>query len=189
MPDEIKLNELSLNILDIVQNSIKANASAVHISVKICTDDNLLTIFIGDNGTGFDVLAYEKFVQEASLADNSISGHGIQLIKKSAEVSGGSFKISSTTGKGTELTAIYILNSPLRVPLGDICSTVEVLITCCTDVDFIYDYSVDGSVFVLDTREIKRILADIPINDPEAVKFIKSYLKENTENINRNRIY
>lgn len=189
MPDEIKLNELSLHILDIVQNSIRANASIVHISINICTSDNLLTVSIGDNGDGFDVSAYENAIKEFSPNDNLKRGHGIPLFKRSAEITGGSFKILSAEGKGTEIAATYILNSPDRVPLGDIDETVEILITCCTDVDFVYTYSVDNHGFVLDTRHVKEILENIPINNPETVKFIKTYLKENTENLNRNRIY
>ena len=76
MPDKIELNEISLNILDIVQNSIKANASLVHIYVNISTLDNLLTVIIKDNGSGFDVKAYEDTKDKNK---NKHGGYGIPL--------------------------------------------------------------------------------------------------------------
>ena len=185
MPDKIELNEISLNILDIVQNSIKAKASLVHVSVNISTSDNLLTVIVKDNGCGFDIKAYEK------AKDKHINNHGygIPLFKESAEKTDGEFKISSSIGHGTEIISSYILNSPCRAPLGDINATVETLIFCCTDVDFVYTYEVDRKSFTLNTKEIKEIIGDIPINNTEVSDFVKAYLKENTDDLNQNRIF
>ncbi len=186
MPSEIELNELSLHILDIVQNSIKANASLVHISVNIRTLDDLLTITIKDNGSGFDVKAYENSLNKSS---DKQCGYGIPLFKRSAEKTGGFFKITSTLGKGTEVTAAFKLSSPYCLPLGDINATVETLFFCCTDLDFVYNYKIDDESFTLSTKDIKEIMGNIPINNFETVKFIKAFLKENTDNLNQNRIF
>lgn len=186
MPNEIELNELSLHILDIVQNSIKASASLVRIFVNISTSDNLLTITVKDNGSGFDVKAYENSLSKNS---NRQGGYGIPLFKKSAEKTGGFFKITSILGKGTEITAAFKLNSPCCLPLGDINATVETLFFCCTEIDFIYNYKIDEEGFTLSTKDIKDIMGNIPINNFETVKFIKAFLKENTDNLNQNRIF
>lgn len=186
MPDKIELNEISLNILDIVQNSIKANASFVHIFVNISTFNNLITVTVKDNGRGFDVKAYENTKDKSK---NKHGGYGISLFKESAEKTGGWFKISSTAGHGTEITSAYILDSPCRAPLGDVNATVGSLIFCCTDVDFVYTYEVDDKSFTLNTKEIKEIIGKIPINNSEVSNFVKAYLKENTDNLNQNRIF
>lgn len=189
MTDKTELNEISLNILDIVQNSIKARASLVHIFVDISTSDNSLIIKVKDDGSGFDVNAYENAQNKKKYNGNKHGGYGIMLFKESAEKTGGYFKISSIIGKGTEITSAYILNSPCRLPLGDINATVEALVFCCTDVDFVYTYKVDEGSFTLSTKEIKEIIGNIPINNPEVVNFVKAYLKENTDNLNKNRIF
>lgn len=187
MLDEIKLDELSLNILDIVLNSVKANASLVHISVDISTIDNCLTITIKDNGCGFDVDAYENSINKRVCNDHR--GRGIPLFKKSAEMTGGSFKMISTPGKGTEITSSYVLDSPCRIPLGNINSTIEALFFCCINTDFVYIYTVDDESFTLSTKDIKKIMGNIPVNNPDTAAFIKDYLKENTHILNKNRIF
>lgn len=189
MTDITELNEISLNILDVVQNSIKSASSLVTILVSINTADNSLIIKVKDNGSGFDVKAYENTQKQKRHNGSKRGGYGIMLFKESAEKTGGHFEISSVIGKGTEITSAYILNSPCRLPLGDINATVEALIFCCTDVDFVYTYKVDGGSFTLSTKEIKEIIGNIPINNPEVVKFVKAYLKENTDNLNQNRIF
>lgn len=192
MPYIIKLDELSLHILDIVQNSIKAKSSLVHILLNISTTDNLLTITVKDNGSGFDVKAYENTQKNKSDTDSSVNNHGgygIPLFKESAEITGGFLRITSTEGKGTEITAAYILNSPKRLPLGDINATVETLFFCCTDVDFVYTYKVDEEGFTLSTKEIKELIGNVPINNPDIAKHIKALLKENTDILNQNRIF
>ncbi len=186
MPNKIELNEISLNVLDIVQNSVKANASLVHIFVNISTLDNLLTVIVKDNGSGFDVKAYEDSKDKNK---NKHNGYGIPLFKESAEKTGGWFKISSAVGQGTEITSAYILNNPCRIPLGDINSTVQSLVFCCTDVDFVYTYSVDEKSFTLNTKDIKESIGNVPINNSEVYNFVKAYLKENTDNLNQNRIF
>ena len=186
MPDKIELNEISLNILDIVQNSIKADASLVHIYVNISTFHNLLTVNVKDNGSGFDVKAYEN---TKNISKNKHGGYGIPLFKESAEITGGRFKISSVAGHGTEVTSTYILNSPCRAPLGDINATIETLIFCCANVDFVYTYEVDGKSFTMNTKKIKEIIGNIPINNTEVSDFVKAYLKENTDDLNQNRIF
>lgn len=187
MPNIIELNELSLNVLDIVQNSIRANASLVHIFVSISTLNNLLTIAVKDNGSGFDVNTYENALNESIY--HRQGGYGIPLFKESAEKTGGSFKIFSAAGKGTEIISSYILNSPYRLPLGDINATIETLFFCCTDINFVYTYKVDEESFTLSTKDVKRIMGNIPINNPETAQFIKEYLKENTNILNKNRIF
>lgn len=177
--------ELSLNVLDIAQNSIRAKASLIEIAIEARTDLNSLLITIKDNGEGFDPSEYEKGKKNRTYGDGR-NGLGISLFKKSAEITGGDLKITSQKGSGTSLTANYALDSPYRMPLGDINATVEALILCCKDTDLIYTYTVNGEGFTLDTAQIKSILFDIPLQAPEIMEYIKCFLKENTDIINKN---
>lgn len=180
------LGELSLNVLDIAQNSIRAKATLIEITLEVRTDLNLLSITIKDNGCGFDLGKYVKGRENHTYGDRR-NGMGISLFRESAEITRGDFKITSQKGSGTSLTANYALDSPYRMPIGDINATVEALILCCKNTDFIYTYKVDGESFTLDTVQMKSILLDIPIQTPEVMEYIGCFLKENSDIINKNK--
>ena len=186
--EQSELKELSLNVLDIAQNSIMANASLIEISILISTYENSLTITVKDNGDGFDTEKYREKIKTGELPQGK-GGFGLLLFKNSAEKTGGTFCISSQKGTGTTVKASYILNSQSRMPLGDICETVKTLILCCKNIRIVYSYTADEQSFTLDTAQIKEIMGEIPLNSPEVMGFIGEYLKENTDKINKNRIF
>ncbi|MCM1299312.1 MAG: ATP-binding protein [Firmicutes bacterium] len=183
-----ELKELSLNVLDIAQNSIKANASLIEISVSISTDEDALVIALKDNGSGFDVKKYAEKLEKGELPQKN-NGFGLLLFKESAEKTGGAFEISSEAGAGTSIRASYILSCKNRAPLGNINETVKALTFCCKDIRIVYTYSVDGQGFTLDTAQIKEIMGEIPLDSPDVMGFVGEYLKQNTDNINKNRIF
>lgn len=179
------MKELSLNILDITQNSISACASRIIISVEKDTDENLLTVTIEDNGKGMD----EEFVKNVTdpfttTRNTRKVGMGIPLLKMSAEQAGGEFNISSKLGVGTEVTATFKLNHIDRVPLGDIGQTISVLVSCNQQVDFLYVHKSDGQEFKFDTMEIKEILGDVPLNEPDVIMWMQEYIRDGIKSIN-----
>ena len=105
---------------------------------------------------------------------------GIPLFRLAAEQTGGSFEITSKKGVGTSTKAVFHSDSIDFTPLGDMTSTVTVLISMNTDRDFIYRRSADEKGFVLDTREIKNILDGVPLDNPDVVQWMKEYIDENT---------
>ena len=56
------MTELSLNILDIAENSVKAGASLTEITVSVMSADNLLEIIIRDNGCGMTEEQVKKVI-------------------------------------------------------------------------------------------------------------------------------
>ena len=102
-----------------------------------------------------------------------------------AESTGGSFDIVSEKGVGTKVTCIFVLSSIDRMPLGDMVTTVHMLVTQSGDMDLVYHYRVDDNEFTLDTREFKEILGtDVSFSEPEVSAYIKDFLKENTDEVN-----
>lgn len=188
MPDYKNFHELSLNVLDIAQNSIKANASLIKISVLINTAVDTLTVTVDDNGDGFDTRQYQKMLQEGKYPREN-KGLGLLLFKESTEAAEGKLEISSKIGIGTSVKAMYILSSPNRTPLGDINETIKTLILCCKNIRIVYIYEVDGQGFTLDTEQIKEIMGEISLDSPEVMGFIGEYLNEKTDYINKNRIF
>ena len=174
------MTEISLNVLDIANNSIRAEASLIEIIIQIQRDLDKLTITIADNGCGMTQEQISR-VEDPFFTTRTTRkvGLGVPFFKMAAESTGGSFQIQSTPGAGTKVTAEFGLSHIDRMPLGDMNSTVHTLITLNTQIDFLYHYSFDDKDFTLDTREFREILNDVPLNSPEVSAYIKEYLQEN----------
>jgi len=184
------MTEISLNILDIAQNSIKAQASLVELAVEINTAADTLTVLINDDGWGMTPEQVERVTDPFfTTRDTRSVGLGVPFFKDAAESTGGSFSITSEKGKGTWVKAVYGLSHIDRAPLGDINATVELLVFYNTQLDFLYRYKVDDAEFTLDTREIKELLEGAPIDAPDVKAFISEFLKENEAEIKKDKIF
>ncbi len=178
------MTEISLNILDVAENSTKAGASLVEIGVDISNPSDSLTVTIRDNGCGMDEEQVARVTDPFYTTRTTRKvGLGVPFFKQAAEATGGSFSISSEPGVGTVVEAVFVLSSIDRMPLGDICTTIQNLVVYHPDTDFLYTYRFDGASFTLDTREFREILGDIPFDSPEVASYILDYLRENTQEI------
>ncbi len=176
------MRELSLNILDVAQNSITAGASLITIEVSENTTQHTLLIGIYDNGKGMSEEQVKSVIDPFFTTRTTRKvGMGIPLFKMAAEQTGGRLEIKSEIGVGTEVRAYFMTDSVDFTPLGDVASTVQMLITMNTDRDFLYKHSVNGKEFVVDTREIKEILGDVPLDTYEVSQWLIDFIKENTE--------
>lgn len=173
------MREISLHILDIVQNSISAGASLVSISVCENTESDSFKVIISDNGKGMDSDMVKKVTDPFTTSRSTRKvGLGIPLFKLAAENTGGSFRISSEVGQGTEVCADFVRSSIDRQPLGDISGTLLGLFTSYEDTDFLYRHTVDERSFEADTRELKRVLGGISFSEPSVFKWLSEYLSE-----------
>ena len=176
------MRELSLNILDIAQNSISAGASLITIEVNENTVEKTLLIGIYDNGCGMSEEQVKSVIDPFFTTRTTRKvGMGIPLFKMAAEQTGGSLEIKSELGVGTETRATFKTDSVDFTPLGDVPSTIQMLITMNTDRDFVYNLQVNEKEFVCDTRELKAILGDVPLDTYEVSQWILEFIKENTE--------
>lgn len=176
------MRELSLNVLDIAQNSISAGASLIEIEIAEDTKKNEMIIGIYDNGRGMTPEQVQN-VQDPFFTTRTTRkvGMGIPLFKLAAEQTGGSLSIESEVGVGTRVTARFKIDSIDFTPLGDIDSTIITLITMNTDRDFIYRFKVDEKEFTLFTAELNEILGGVPLSEPSVTQWIKEYLHEQTQ--------
>lgn len=184
------LPEISLNVLDIAQNSIKAEASLVSIKIQIHTTTGTMALRIEDNGCGMDE-EQQKSVTDPFFTSRTTRkvGLGVPFLKQSAECTGGTFSIQSQKGQGTKLTAEYHIGHIDFMPLGDITATIYSLIIMNDNIDFVFEYEVDERGFVLDTRQIREIAGDAPLNSLEISTFIKEYLEENKLEVDNGNIF
>lgn len=173
------MQELSLNVLDIAQNSVRANASMVTITISERTADHFLEISIADNGCGMTEEQVAHVVDPFFTTRTTRKvGLGVPFFKMSAESTGGSFSIVSQVGKGTTTTASYHTDHIDMLPVGDMNATILSLITMNPDMDFVYRHERDQKTYTLDTRELKAVLEDVPLNTPEVVSYLKESLEE-----------
>ncbi len=174
------LPEISLNILDIAQNSIRAEASLIEISVLADREADTLTVVINDNGCGMTAEQIAQ-VEDPFFTTRSTRkiGLGVPFFRMAALITGGTFEITSEVQVGTKVKAVFVLSHIDRMPLGDINSTIHTLITYNTGIDFVYTYGYNGESFVLDTRQMREILGGVPLDTPEVSDYIKEYLDEN----------
>ena len=177
------MKELSLNILDIAENSIKAKATLVEI--EIIEDEETLSFSISDDGTGMkpDFLRSVTDPFTTTRTTRPV-GLGIPLLKLAAEQTGGKMEITSKhfedypDSHGTVTSALFYKNHIDAAPLGDIVETVVTLIQCNPDRDFHFSHKMIGKSAELDTRELKAVLGDLPLNNIEVILWIKEYLSE-----------
>lgn len=173
------LPEISLNILDIVQNSIHAHANLIQITISNDTNANTLTVIIEDNGCGMTSEQVTQVIDPFYTTRTTRKvGLGVPFFRSAALITGGSFDIVSSLNSGTTITAVFLTSSIDCMPLGDITSTILILITMNETIDFLYTYSNQNKSFSLDTRELRQILGDIPFSTPDVKNFIQSYLYE-----------
>ena len=178
------MKELSLNILDIAENSIAANASLVSICVTQDSHENLLSIVIADDGKGMDADFLKMVTDPFSTTRKTRKvGMGISLLKLIAEQSNGNLEIISEVGKGTTVKATFQYDYIDRPPLGSVEQTISVLVSCNLNVDFIYEHIFNDKRFKFDTREIKKILKETPMNNPDVILWVQEYIKEGIANI------
>ena len=173
------MREISLHILDIAQNSVVANATLVEITVDENEEADTLTVSVKDNGRGMDEDMVKRVVDPFTTGRTTRKvGLGIPLIKLAAENTGGNLSLESEPGVGTMLTAVFGLNSIDRQPLGDMAETMLGMVTSYENVDFLYIHTVNGKEFTFDTREIKNILGDVSLSEPDVYMWLSGYLKE-----------
>ncbi len=174
--------ELSLNILDVAENSVRAGASLIEI--ELCEDlaADRLTIMIRDNGCGMDAAQLER-VSDPFFSTKTVRriGLGVPLLKQAAEAAGGSFAIESTPGQGTRVTASFQHAHLDRQPLGDVAGALTTLILGAPEIDFVYTHRVDNREFCLDTRELRD--PELSLNDPAVLGLIAENVREGLSEI------
>ena len=177
------MKELSLNVLDIVLNSVKARAALVQIEIL---ERELLEITIADNGCGMTPEFLARVIDPFTTTRTTRKvGLGIPLFKLAAEMAGGSFHIESEVGVGTTVRATFDPRSIDCPPLGDMAGTMTTLLSGYPDTDFLYRRAVGDAEFVVDTRQIREIMGEIPLSSFEVTSFVREMIEENERELTR----
>lgn len=171
------MRELSLHIMDIIQNSIAANADFIEITVDENTIKDYLKIVIKDNGRGIDkeMLSQIKDPFTTSRTSRKV-GLGISLFEAACTRCEGYLNMESSVGIGTTLTAVLKYSHIDRAPLGKLEDTLISLLLY-PSINFLYRHLYNDNEFVLNTIEIRKIVGD-DLNVQEIIFWIKDYIIE-----------
>ncbi len=180
------MKELSLNILDIVENSVKARAKNIVISLVEAGDK--LTITISDDGCGMKEDFLKSVINPFCTTRTTRKvGMGIPLLKLAAEQTGGELSVTSCheedypDNHGTTTSATFQTSHIDCAPIGDMVSTITTLIQCNPHIDFDFIHKKDDKEVALSTKELREVLGDVPLNTYEVIKWIEDSLKEQYE--------
>jgi len=179
------MRELSLHILDIIENSRRAGSDLIKIKISEMPDEDLLKIFIEDNGSGISEEKLDK-IDDPFITSRTTRevGLGISLFKSAAESCNGNLNIKSKIGEGTKVEANFDYNHIDRSPLGDITTTISNFIAANGEkVDIIYQHQYQDKSFNFDTREIKAELDDVSIQSRQIIGWLREYIGENLAEI------
>ena len=168
------MEDISLHILDITENSLSAGADKIRIKINEDIKNDLLLVAISDNGKGMDKEMSKNVLDPfCTTRTTRRIGLGVPLLAQAAKECNGDFKIETEKEKGTTITATFQYSHIDRKPLGDIEKTLIVIIVSNPDIDFTFEHIKNNHSYLLDTAEIKKELDGIPINSPEVISIIK----------------
>ena len=179
------MRELSLHILDVVENGIAAGGNCIWITVEEDDKADQLKITIRDNGRGMPIEKLQR-INDPFITSRTTRrvGLGLSLLAAAAERCQGTVRVDTAPGKGTEVEATFRHSHIDRAPLGDMAATITTLIIGNPGIDFVYSHRIHGEEFRLDTREIRTEMEDLSLSDPVVIhhltESIRSSLKELT---------
>ena len=177
------MKELSLNILDITENSVKAGATLTEINIFETDNDLVLTII--DDGRGMTPEILDSVTNPFTTTRTTRKvGLGIPLLKLAAEQTGGEVEITSKheseypDSHGTIVKAIFYKKHIDFTPLGNVVASITTLIQGHPDTDFLFVHTLGENQVKLDTRELRLMLEGVPLDTYEVIKWIEEYLNE-----------
>jgi hypothetical protein len=176
------LRELSLHILDIVENGIAADADIIRIQVEESRTADLLSIKITDNGRGIPVEKLNKLT-DPFVTSRTTRRVGLSLLAAATKRCDGKLGVAAGTDGGTEVAATFRYSHIDRAPMGDMAATMVTLLMGNPQIDFVYTHVIDGAEFILDTRDLKKKLGDHSLEDPMVVHRLGESIRKSLQQL------
>lgn len=171
--------ELSLHILDILQNSLEAGATRLELKITEDPAGDCLRIALADNGKGMSQEMVRKVLDPfVTTRTTRRVGLGLPMLAAAARQCDGDLEISSALGKGTRLEATFKRSHWDRAPLGNIPATLVTFLLSGSGVDLSYEHVVGERSFQFDTAEVRRELGDLPLSHPQVRQWMLETLNE-----------
>jgi hypothetical protein len=178
------MKTLSDHILDIVQNSISANATLIEIIVEEDKKKDLCILRIIDNGCGMNKEMLEQATNPFFTTRKTRKvGLGLSLLKQNAEMANGNLKIMSELNKGTEVEATFQHSNIDRPELGDVWNTFYLTMLGNKNIEFVYRHKTNNGEFEISSNEIKNSIEGVSMQQPEIREAITDLIRNNIKDI------
>lgn len=183
---DASVEELSLHVLDIAENSVRAGAKNVSIAIRRDEEEGFLVIEVQDDGRGMTE-EEQKAVFDPFFTRRTERrvGLGLPFLAQAAEACEGGVDLCSAPGRGTRVRARFRLGHIDLQPMGDLAETVTALLAGWPDRNFRFRYARGAEAFELDTEEIRRHLGDVPLCDPTVLTFLRRSMREGMREVDR----
>ncbi len=180
------MRELSLHILDCLENSIEAGATRSALTIEEDSTLDCLTISVEDNGRGMSAELVARVLDPfVTTRKTRHVGLGLPLLAAAAERAGGRVTVQSMPAKGTVVKASFGLRHLDRAPLGDLPATLMAVLLAQPPVELAYRHRVDGREFACDTAELREVLGEVPLSHPQVRAWLRQYLEEGVAGLQR----
>ncbi|RPI19131.1 MAG: ATP-binding protein [Ignavibacteriae bacterium] len=178
------MQDISLHILDIAENSIKAGANFIEIAINEDTEKNSLTIEIRDNGKGMssEMAAKVKDPFTTSRTERKV-GLGLSLLEQAAIAAGGKVTVESEEGKGTTVKAEFMYDHIDRKPMGKITDTLISLLSNENNIDIKYTHKKNTGEFEFVSTQLKSLLGLNSLKDSKVLIVLKEIINSKLEEI------
>ena len=177
------MKELALHILDIAENSIKAETDELNIEINEDTRENEFEIVIEDDGKGIEKEKLENITDPFVTSRKTRPvGLGLSLFKAAAQRCNGNFEIDSDSN-GTSVKAVFEHDHIDRAPLGNMAQSIVSILLWDSNLELTYEHRYNENQFTFTTKEIKKELEDVKITDNKILNWLKDYIDENIREI------
>jgi hypothetical protein len=173
------MRELSLHILDIMENCADGGAKKVYLCIEEDKSEGKLKIVIEDDGRGMGQEELNRALDPFYTTRSTRRvGLGLPLFYETTKRCDGDFRLDSHPGKGTRVEASFTLDHIDLPPMGDLAGTITAFMAGHPEVDLTYVHRTNGDEFVLDTEEVKGILGVDELTDPAIIEFLRGKIRE-----------
>ena len=178
--------ELSLHILDILENALEAGASLVRLMIEEDLAADRLNITVEDDGRGMDQTTLERVLDPFfTTRQTRHVGLGLPLLKASADRCNGSLEVESPAGRGTRVTATFQHSHIDRAPMGRLADTLVAFLMAESRCDLVYLHRRNGREFSLDTRAVRQQLGGLPLSHPAVREWLRDYIAQGEQQLDR----
>jgi anti-sigma regulatory factor (Ser/Thr protein kinase) len=173
------LKDLSLHILDLVENAIAAKAKKIEISIQEEPREDRLLIEIKDDGMGMDPEVSQRATDPFFTTRSSRRvGLGLSLMAQAAQAAGGRLRIESGLEKGTKVVTTFQYHHIDRKPLGDMIETMTTLLLGNPELQISYAHQKDGKSYVFNSQMLKERFQNRFLTNPEVIQWLRKHLQE-----------
>lgn len=170
--------------MDIAQNSVRAGAGEITITLSESIAADTLILTIADNGKGMDPESCKRATDPYFTSRTTRKvGLGLPLLQMNAVLSGGGVTIDSAPGRGTNVIATFSHSHVDRPPLGDVSGTIALLILSYPGINIIYNHASEEKQWSISTHEIREVLGEEAVTDLTIVRSLREIINENVAEI------